>query len=101
MISMIGMISTASPRAMQYSSRSMGVKSKALANAGISITAVVRIRDAIIAANRNLLWVFKVNREPLRLLIFKEWKISTMESVKNAIVVPSALSTNSQTPLST
>ena len=55
-ISMIGMISNCkSQGAMQYSSRSMGVKSKALANAGISITAVVRIRDAIIAANRKLI----------------------------------------------
>ena len=41
------------------------------------------------------MWVFMVNREPLRLLIFREWKISTMDRVRNAIVVPSALSTNS------
>ena len=38
--------------------------------------------------------------EPLRLLIFREWKISTMDRVRNAMVVPSALLTNSQVPVS-
>ena len=94
------MISTASPRATAYSLRSMGVNSNAFARKGISITAVVRIRDTTMAPNRKWLWVVILNREPRRLLMFKEWNISTMDRVRNAMVVPSGLLTNSQTPLS-
>ena len=65
------------------------------------MTAVVRIRETTIAPNRKLLRVFKVKMEPRRLLMFREWKISTMDRVRNAMVVPSGLLTNSQTPLST
>ena len=45
----IGMINTASPRAIIYSWKSIGVNSNAFARNGTSITAVVRIRDTIIA----------------------------------------------------
>ena len=65
------------------------------------MTAVVRIRETTIAPNRKLLRVFKAKMEPRRLLMFREWKISTMDRVRNAMVVPSGLLTNSQTPLST
>ena len=79
----------------------MGVNSKAAAKNGTSMTAVVRIRETTIAPNRKLLRVFKVKMEPRRLLMFREWKISTIDRVRNAMVVPSGLLTNSQTPLST
>ena len=47
--SMIGTISIARPRAIRYSGSAIGVNSNAFARNGTSITAVVRIKDTIIA----------------------------------------------------
>ena len=62
---------------------------------------MVSTRDTIIAPYKNLFEVFIEKMDPLRLLILSEWHISTIESVRNAMVVPSGLLTNSQAPLST
>ena len=97
-ISMIGMIRTARPRAITYSVKPIGVNWNAFAINGTSITTVVRIRETTIAPYRNLLWLFSLKIDHRRLLMLREWKISTMERVRNAMVVPSALFTNSHAP---
>ena len=64
------------------------------------MTAVVARSDSAMAPHRNQFWFFRVNTDPFWERMLKEWKISAMDMVRKAMVVPSGLFTISQTPLS-
>ena len=52
------------------------------------MTAVVRTKEASIAPNSIVLWLFKAKMDFLWDRILKEWKISAIDIVRNAIVTP-------------
>ena len=60
------------------------------ARKGISMTAVVNARAAIIAPKRTKLCVPRVNIEWRCERILYEWNISAMDIVRKAIVIPQA-----------
>ena len=84
--------------ATRYSGSSTEVKPNALASSGISQTAVVSTRLAIAAPFSSALVDFSEISEPRCERMLKLWKISAMLIVRNAIVMPSALSVISQSP---
>ena len=67
---------------------------------GTSHTTVVATREPTAAIIKALLKVFKAKILPLWERILKLWKISAIDIVKNAMVIPSALFVISQTPAS-
>ena len=96
--SIIGMMHTAIPIDIAYSIRLICSKPKAFDRKGMYITAVVNKSESAIAPHRTLLWPFILNTDCVLDLMLNEWKISVMERVRNAIVMPSALEAISQTP---
>ena len=87
----MGITENASASDEAYSAIPMGVKPNAEESTGISITAVVSTSDAAIAPKRNLLWLppmLIAMTEPLCERILNEWKISHIDIVKNAMVIP-------------
>ena len=96
----MGMIITARNTAVKNSNADIKEKPNASRRNGIYMTVEVRTRDASIDTQSHLLWLFIVNIEPLLDLILNEWKISTSDIVRKAIVIPSGLSTEgiSNTP---
>ena len=83
-----GITKIARPSAVAYSARSIVANSNREARKGTSITSVVRISDNIIAPKRKRLWLPRVNIEARCERILYEWKISAIDIVKNAIVMP-------------
>ena len=100
MISTIGMIRNASPSPIPYSFQVSVENSKILASAGISITAVVSARATIADPHSHLLAFDIAKIDPLLDLILNEWKISHIDIVRNAIVIPSLLATICHCPVS-
>ena len=94
-VSTIGMMRKARRREMRYALMSMWAKPKRFERKSTSTTAVVKSSDAAIARYSALLWLPErsiLTDEPRCERILNEWKISHMDIVKNAIVIPSALS---------
>ena len=76
------------------------VKEKAAARAGISHTAAVSSRDSAADARSNTFTPFRLKRLLRWERMLKEWKISAMERVTKAMVVPTPLFTKRQAPVS-
>ena len=84
----MGITKKAKPRAIPYSVQPTGVKPKALAKNGISSKAVVRISEPIMAAHKTLFCPRRLKTDFLCERRLKEWNISHMDIVRNAIVIP-------------
>jgi len=87
-ISTIGIIVIARSIAIPYSAKSRVASPNAFASGGTSITSVVSRNERIPAPQSHLFWLFIAKIESLRERILKEWNISHIERVRNAIVVP-------------
>ena len=99
-ISTTGMIISASPIAIIYSVRVIGAKENALLRKGTKITAAVISREKTSVPHSHRFYFLRLNREALRERMLKEWKISTMLSVRKAMVMPAGDSAIPQVPLS-
>ena len=89
MASTIGIINTANPSAIEYCVMPIAVNPNADARNGTYITSVVHINEAAVAHHINLLCLIR-STDLCRDLILNEWKISAIESARNAIVIPTA-----------
>ena len=92
----MGITRIANAIAMPYSVRPMGVNPNAFARKGTSNSNVVRIKDPIIAAHRTLFWPFREKMDFLWERTLKEWKISHIDMVRNAMVMPWSEAPNSR-----
>ena len=62
------------------------------------MTAVVSSSESAIAPQSMTLWLCSCSTDPRCERMLKEWKISAMDMVRNAIVMPSGLLTNAHWP---
>ena len=76
-ISTIRMIISASPMAVTYSVRVIGVKENARFRNGTKITAAVISREKASVPHSHLFCFRMLKRDELRLRMLKEWNIST------------------------
>ena len=83
-----GITKKARLRAIPYSVQPTGVKPKALAKNGISSKAVVRISEPIMAAHKTLFCPRRLKTDLHCERRLKEWNISHMDTIRNAIVIP-------------
>ena len=99
-ISTSGIIATASATDTPNSARLIVSNPNAAANGGTNMTAEVRTSARSIEPHSQKFCFPSVNTECSRERILNEWKISTRESVRNAIVIPSGLAVISHLPAS-
>ena len=86
--------------AIRYWVKVMGVKEKARFSAGMNMTAAVTSRENA-SVSHSMPFCFSMeNREATRERMLKEWKISIMLSVRNAMVMPTLESAIIQRPCS-
>lgn len=87
---MIGMIRNAKPRAVSSAWTGSGMKPKTSARKSTSTGTTVSASARAAAPHSHLFCFFMEKMEARRLRMLKEWKISTMDRVMNAMVTPSA-----------
>ena len=90
MISTTGITRIARPIPTRYSLRAMVLNPKRAARKGTSITRVVSTNARAIAPKRSIFFALRAKIEPLCERILSEWKISDIDIVRNAIVIPCA-----------
>ena len=96
--STMGITKNPIPIAIKYSVHSTEVNPNAPAKKGTSHTSVVKRRAAPAESQSTLFCFFTEKSEFLCERILKLWKISAMDIVKNAIVIPCSLLRASQVP---
>ena len=99
-ISTTGITQAPIAAAMPSSAQPITSKPNAPAIGGIAQTANVAASEPSAASHKVTFCFFMVNKLPLCERMFKLWKISASDIVKNAIVVPCELSVICQLPVS-
>ena len=87
---MIGMIRKARPTAQASASSGSSMKPNMTASGWNSTTTTVSTSASSAAPHSHLFYFFMENSDARRLRMLKQWKISTIDRVMNAMVTPSS-----------